>query len=76
MFVCLFLYAFMHAYTVFEATGLTVSEENTEIMLLRTQHQMVVEAADNKGKQTNRFIYVGSVIDRNANIRSEIEKRV
>jgi len=67
--------------TVFEAAGLTVSEKKTEIMLFRTPHQepqlepLVVEAAGQKYKQTNRFIYLGGVIDENANINPEIERR-
>ena len=36
---------------------------------------LVVEAADQKYKQTNRFIYLGGVIDENANINPEIERR-
>ena len=68
--------------TVFEAAGLTVSEKNTEIMLFRTPHQepqrepLNVEATDQKYKQTNRFIYLGGVIDENANIKPEIERRI
>ena len=34
---------------------------------------LVVEAADQKYKQTNRFIYLGGVIDENTNINPEIE---
>ena len=50
-------------------------------MLFRTPHQepqrepLVVEAADQKYKQTNRFIYLDGVIDDNANINPEIERR-
>ena len=68
--------------TVFEAAGLTVSEKKTETMLFRTPHQepqrepLVVEAADQKYKQTNRFTYLGGVIDENANINPEIERRI
>ena len=36
---------------------------------------VVVEAAGQKYKQTNRFIYLGGVIDENANINPEIERR-
>ena len=68
--------------TVFEAAGLTVSEKKTEIMLFRTPHQepeqkpLVVEAAGQKNKQTNRFTYLGGVVDENANIDPEIERRI
>ena len=51
-------------------------------MLFRTAHHqepqrepLVVEAADQKYKQTNRVIYLGGVIDENANINAEIERR-
>ena len=68
--------------TVFEEAGLTVSEKKTEIMLFRMPHQepqrepLVVEAADQKYKQTNRFIYLGVVIDESATTNPEIERRI
>ena len=53
-------------------------------MLFRTPHQepqrepLVVEAADQnyKQQQMNRFIYLGGVIDENANINPEIKRRI
>ena len=73
--------------TVFEAAGLTVSEKKIlvkkmETMLFRTPHQeshqepYVVEAADQSYKQTNQFTYLGGVVDENANITPEIERRI
>ena len=59
-----------------------MSEKKTEIMLFRTPHQepqrepLAVEAADQKCNQTNRFIYLGGVIDENASINPEIERRI
>ena len=60
--------------TIFEAAGPTVSEKKTETMLLRTLHQLlptsplVVEAAGQRYKQTMQFLYLGGLIDANADI--------
>jgi hypothetical protein len=68
--------------TVFEAVGLTVSERKTETMLLRTPGQtslappLVIEAAGQRYRQTNQFLYLGGVIHENADLSFEIERRI
>ena len=67
---------------VFEAAGLTVSENKTEIILLRTLNQvlptspLVLEAAGQRYMQTMQFLYLGGLIDANANITPEIKRRI
>ena len=68
--------------TVFEAAGLTVSERKTENMLLRTPGQtslappLVIEAASQRYRQTNQFLYLGGVIHESADLSFEIERRI
>ena len=68
--------------TVFEAAGLTVSEKNTETMLLRTPDQapctspLVIEAAGQRDRQTTQGLYLGGLIDASADILPEIKPRV
>ena len=65
--------------TIFEETVLTVSENKTETMLLRTLNQVLltsplaVEAAGQRYMQTMQFLYLGGLIDTNANIMPEIK---
>ena len=67
--------------TVFEAAGLTISEE-TETMLLRTPDQapctspLVIEAAGQRYRQITQFSYLGGLIDASAYIMPEIKRRV
>ena len=64
--------------TVFEAVGLTVSEKNTETMLLRTPDQapctspLVIEAAGQRYRRTTQFLDLGGLIDASADIMPEI----
>ena len=64
--------------TVFEAAGLTVSEKT----LLRTPGQtslappLVIEAASQRYRQTNQFLYLGGVIHESADLSFEIERRI
>ena len=64
--------------TVFEAAGLTVSEK-TETVLLRTRDQapctspLVIEAADQRFRQTTQFLYLGGLIDASADIMPGIK---
>ena len=68
--------------TVFEAASVTVSEKKTETMLLRTPDQapctspLVIEAADQRFRQTTQFLYLGGVIDASTDIMPEIKRRV
>ena len=68
--------------TVFEAAGLTVSERKTETMSLRTPGQMflapplVIEAAGQRYRQTNQFLYHGGDIHESADLSFEIERRI
>ena len=68
--------------TVFEAAGLTVSGKKTETMLLCTLNQvlptspLVVEAAGRRYMQTMQFLYLGGLIGANADILSEINRRI
>ena len=68
--------------TVFEAAGLTVSERKTENMLLRTPGQtslappLVIEAAGQRYRQTNQFLYLGGVIHESADHSFEVERRI
>ena len=67
--------------TVFEAAGLTVSEKNTETMLLRTPDQapctspLVIEAAGQRYRQTAQFLHLGGLIHASADM-PEIKRRV
>lgn len=67
---------------VFEAAGLTVSDKKTETIRSRTPHQkpphepLVVEVADQGHKQTNQCIYLGGLVDENAEISPEVERRI
>ena len=67
--------------TVIEAAGITVSGEKTETMLLCTLNQvlptspLVVEAAGQRNKQRMQFLYLGGLIDANADITPEIKRR-
>ena len=66
--------------TVFEAAGPTVSQKKTETMLLRTLNQvlptspLVVEAAGQRYMKTTQFLYLGRLIDANADIMPEIKR--
>ena len=68
--------------TVFEAAGLTVSEKQTEAMILRTSDQapctspLVIEAAGQRYRQTTQFLGLGGLIDASADIMPEIKRRV
>ena len=68
--------------TVFEGAGLTVSENKTGTMLLRTLNQvlptspLVVEAAGQTYMQTMQFLYLGGLIDANDDIILEIKRRI
>ena len=60
--------------------GLTVSEKKTETMCLRTPRvqttvNVKVEAAGQKYKQTDRFVYLGAVVTENADMNAEIRNR-
>ena len=73
--------------TVFEAAGPTVSEKKTETMPLRKKTDkmplrplnqvlptspLVVEAAGQRYMQTMQFLYLGGLIDANADIICQI----
>ena len=68
--------------TVFEAAGLTVSENKTETMLLRTPDQtspappLVIEAAGQRYRQMTQFLYLGGMIRESAGFSLEIERRI
>ena len=68
--------------TVFEAAGFTVSEKETEPMLLRTSDQttlaplLVIEEADQRYKQTAQFFYLGDIIHENADLSLDIDRRI
>ena len=68
--------------TVFETAGLTVSENKTETMLLRTRDQtstapsLVIEAAGQRYRQTTQFLHLGGIIHENADLCLEIERRI
>ena len=70
------------AVIVFEAAYLTVSEKETEIMLLRTPDQatlpppLVVGAAGQRNKQTAHLLFLGGQIDENVDLSYEIDERV
>ena len=59
-----------------------VSEKKTETMLLRTPDQapctspVVIEAAGQRYSQTTNFLYLGGLIDANADSLPEIKRRV
>ena len=65
---------------VFEAAGLTVSEE-TETMFLRTRDQTptvpspVIGAAGQRYRHTTQFLYLGGIIHKNAGLWLKIEQR-
>ena len=68
--------------TVFEAAGLTVSEKNTETMLLPTPDQaprtspLVIEAAGQRYRQTTEFLNLSGLVNASADIMPEIKRRV
>ena len=68
--------------TVFEAAGLTVSKRKTGTILLRAPGQtslappLVIEAAIQRYRQTNQFLYLGGVINERAPRSCEIERRI
>ena len=68
--------------TVFEAAGLTVAKRKTETMLLRTPGQtslappLVVEAAGQRYRQTNQFLYRSGVIHEGADLLFKIERQI
>ena len=68
--------------TVFEAAGVTVSKRKTETILLRTPDQtslappLVIEATGQRYRQTNQFLYLGSVIHKSADLSFEVERRI
>ena len=67
---------------VFEAAGLIVSEKKAETMQLRALDQVVptspllVKAAGQRYMQTMQFLYLGGLIDANADIMPEIKRRI
>ena len=67
---------------VLKAAGLTVSENITEALLLRTLNQvlptspLVVEEAGQTYMQTTQFLYPGGLIDENADIMREIKLQI
>ena len=68
--------------TVFEAADLTVLERKTEKMLLRTPDQtslappLVVDAAGQRYRQTNQFLYRSGVIHEGADLLFKIERQI
>lgn len=69
--------------TVFQAArGLTVWENKTENMLLRTPEQtplpppLVIEAAGQGHTQTARLLYLGGIIRENVDLSLEIDRRI
>ena len=68
--------------TVFKAAGLTMSENKTDTMLLKTPDQttltpqLVIEAASQRYKQTTQFVYLGGVFHENADLSLEIDRRI
>ena len=68
--------------TVFKTAGLAVSEKKTETMLLPTLDQalrtslLVIEAADQRYRQTTQFVYLGSLVDASADVMPEIRRRI
>ena len=66
--------------TVFEAAGLTVSEKKTETIVAATLSQvhptspLVVEAAGQRNTQAMKFVYLGGLIDANADIMPNIKR--
>ena len=67
---------------VFEAAGLAVSKKKTENMLLQRRDlaprapPFVIEAAGQRDKQTVQFLYLGGVIDEDADLMVEVKRRV
>ena len=68
--------------TVFEAAGLTVSKRKTGTILLRAPGQtslappLVIEAAIQRYRQTNQFLYRGGVIHEGADLLFKIERQI
>ena len=64
--------------TVFEAADLTVSENKTETMLLRTPDHaprtspLVIEVAGQRYRQATQFLYLGGRINASADMMPEI----
>ena len=67
---------------VFEAAGLTVSEKETETMLLRTSNQapqksaLVIEAAGQRYRQKLLFLHLGGFVVASAAIGPEITRQI
>ena len=68
--------------TVFEAAGLTVSENKTETIPLWTPNQaprtspLVIEATGQRNRQATQFWYLGGLVNASAEIMPEIQRRV
>ena len=68
--------------TVFKAAGPKVSDKKAETMLLRTPDQapctspLVIDAAGQRYRQTTQLLYLGGLIDANADIMPEIKRGV
>ena len=68
--------------TVFEAADLTVSENKTETMLLRTPDHaprtspLVIEVAGQRYRQTTLFWHLGGLVDASADILPMIKRRI
>ena len=63
--------------TACQEFGLTVSEENTEKMLLHSQTEtLVINAAGKTYKQANNLVYLGGSIAESGDLSMEIKRRV
>ena len=64
---------------VFGACGLTVSEKKTEVMTIPTPRapveKMRIEAAGQRYKQTDFFVYLGSTVSVTPDVSAEISRR-
>ena len=62
------------------AFGLTVSERKTEVMCVPPPNQqapsVAIEAAGQRYRQVNSFVYLGSMVSHDASMSAEIERRV
>ena len=65
---------------VCQAFGLTVAETKTETMYLRypgaAEQALVIEAAGQTYKQTDKFVYLGGAISSTGDIQPELKRRI
>ena len=68
--------------TVFEAAGFPISGNKTKRVLLQTPGQTtlasppVIEAAGQRYRQTAQLLYLGNIINENADLSIEIDRRI